>query len=209
MTICKLVKFCTSSSTRILWIIVVPTGVPTPSSIPSNQTELDQHLPVKRPYWLRGASSREAWGDGDIDIDAGANLSSSGAGVVGAPGVRATWIGHATVLAEVDGAVVLTDPMFSQRASPSQWFGPRRYRPPACTVEELPDVDAVVISHTHYDHLDYNSVSALNRRFGRRLHWYVPMDMASWLTGNFGMRSENVHELVWWQEATLPGTDVR
>ena len=54
--------------------------------------------------------------------------------------LKATWIGHATVLAEIDGAIVLTDPIFSQRCFPVQWAGPKRYRPPACTIEELPDV---------------------------------------------------------------------
>ena len=67
-------------------------------------------MPVRTPYW-RGQHS--------IDDD-----------VAGAPDVRATWLGHATVLAEVDGTVILTDPIFSQRASLSQWFGPKRYRPP-------------------------------------------------------------------------------
>jgi N-acyl-phosphatidylethanolamine-hydrolysing phospholipase D len=69
--------------------------------------------------------------------------------------MRATWIGHATVLAEIGSTKVITDPIFSNFASPVQ-FGPffKRYRPPACSVTKLPsDLAAVVISHTHYDHL--------------------------------------------------------
>ena len=82
--------------------------------------------------------------------------------------LRATWIGHATVLAEIDGAKIITDPMFSQRCSPVQWAGPKRYRSPACSIQDLPeDLDAVVISHTHYDHLDLDSVEALNARVGQ------------------------------------------
>ncbi len=84
--------------------------LPLISSIPS-QEELDRTLPLKTPYWLQEVDGRR----------------------VGAPGVRATWIGHASVLAEVDGATVLTDPMFSKRPSPVQWgdiFGLKRYRPP-------------------------------------------------------------------------------
>ena len=188
-------------------------------SIPSSSSALDETLPVRRPYWLRDEGEG---GDGS----ARKNKSR-----VGSPGARATWIGHATVLAEVDGAVVLTDPIFSQRASAVQWLGPKRYRQPgttlnswrkllfnkhtvfsfkACDIGELPEkVDAVVISHNHYDHLDYNSVASLSKRYKDKLHWFVPKDMGSWFTGNFQIKEENVHELVWWEEKTLPGSDVK
>jgi L-ascorbate metabolism protein UlaG (beta-lactamase superfamily) len=74
-------------------------------------------------------------------------------------------LGHATVLAEIDSTVVLADPIFSQRASYVQWMGPKRYRPAACTVKQLPDkLDVVIVSHTHYDHLDHNSVQQLLER---------------------------------------------
>ena len=92
------------------------------------------------------------------------------------------WIGHATVLAQLDGFTVMTDPVFSQRASVSQWFGPKRYRDPPCTVEELPKLDAVLISHNHYDHLDHGSVVALNKRFGKDLKWFVPMGLKHWFS---------------------------
>ena len=62
---------------------------------------------------------------------------------------------------------------------------------------ELPDIDAVVISHNHYDHLDYNSVKALNKRFGSKLRWYVAQGQASWMRNN---GCENVVELNWWDE---------
>jgi len=173
------------------------------SSIPEDQAELDRTLPVRRPYWLQSELQTPA--------------------DVGTPGVRATWLGHATVLAEVDGAIVLTDPIFSQRASMVQWAGPKRYRPPgsqqrpsiaqieaillaACNVSELPrKLHAVVISHNHYDHLDYNSVQALHARYGDSLQWFVPADMGAWFEDNHGVKAENVHELTWWQEKRLPG----
>ncbi len=78
------------------------------SRIPSDEGVLSQTLPIRLPYWLNHTNAKKA---------------------VGAPGARVTWLGHATVLAEVDGAVVLTDPIFSQRASLFQWIGPKRYRP--------------------------------------------------------------------------------
>jgi len=151
------------------------------SNIPTNEKELDAALPVKRPYWMNDVE----------DTD-----SSS---------IKATWIGHASVLAEFDNVKVLADPIFSQRASMFQWIGPKRYRPPACNISDLPlDLDAIVISHTHYDHLDYNSVQELNQKYGTRLHWFVPKGIDEWLTYNFQINPQNVHSLVWWEEAVIP-----
>ncbi|XP_048252801.1 N-acyl-phosphatidylethanolamine-hydrolyzing phospholipase D-like isoform X2 [Haliotis rufescens] len=124
-------------------------------------------------------------------------------------GVRTMWVGHATVLVQFDNVTILTDPVFSNRCSPSQWFGPKRYRKPPCKVEDLPKVDAVVISHNHYDHLDYYSVVALNKKFGASLRWYVPMGLKEWMVST---GCQNVQELDWWQEAehaTADGTSVK
>ena len=153
------------------------------SNIPDERT-LNETLPVKRPFWINNATS----------------INHDGVGHV-----RATWLGHATVLAEVDGAVVLTDPIFSDRASAVQWAGPKRYRPPACNIDELPPkIDAVVISHDHYDHLDFNSVKTLNQRYGSSLNWFVPKDLGSWFTSNFNISDENVHEMIWWEQKAIP-----
>ena len=116
-------------------------------------------------------------------------------------GIRTTWIGHATVLIQMEGASVLMDPVFSERCSPSQWFGPKRFRSAACQVDELPEINAVLISHNHYDHLDANSVRTLNDRFGPRLRWYVPLGLKSWMRD---MSCDNVVELDWWEEDVIP-----
>lgn len=79
--------------------------------------------------------------------------------------IRHMWIGHASSLIQMEGLTFLTDPIFSSRCSPFQSFGRKRYRPPPCSMEELPHIDFVVISHNHYDHLDYHTVCALNKRF--------------------------------------------
>lgn len=100
-----------------------------------------------------------------------------------AEGVRITWLGHSTVLVQFDGITFLTDPIFSDRASPSQVIGPKRFREIPCTVNDLPStLDAVVISHNHYDHLDLNTVTLLNSRFGTDLRWFVPLGLAEWFT---------------------------
>src|SRR5882757_8206701 len=76
-------------------------------------------------------------------------------------GLRATWLGHSTVLLELDGLRVLTDPVWGKRASPSQLVGPKRFQPVPVTLKEMPPVDLVVISHDHYDHLDYPTIRML------------------------------------------------
>ena len=81
----------------------------------------------------------------------------------------------------MEGITFLTDPIFSERCSFWQQAGTKRYRKPACTVADLPHVDAVVISHNHYDHLDLNSVKELNQKFGEKIHWFVPAGLEQWM----------------------------
>ena len=118
---------------------------------------------------------------------------------------RLTWLGHATVLAELDGAAILTDPMFSERASPVGFAGPARYTAPACTVEQLPAVAAVVISHSHYDHLDLPTTRQLAAA-QPDIQWFVPVGLGGWLREEAG--AARVVELAWWEEAPLQGTQI-
>src|ERR1700761_7556979 len=76
-------------------------------------------------------------------------------------GLRVTWLGHSTTLVEIDGYRVLTDPVWGTRASPSRLFGPKRFQPVPVAVGALPPIDLVVISHDHYDHLDYPTIREL------------------------------------------------
>ncbi|NOJ99821.1 MBL fold metallo-hydrolase, partial [Corallococcus coralloides] len=76
-------------------------------------------------------------------------------------GLRVTWFGHSSTLLDIDGLRVLTDPLWSDRASPVEWAGPRRWYPPPIALAQLPRVDAVLISHDHYDHLDRPTVLAM------------------------------------------------
>jgi N-acyl-phosphatidylethanolamine-hydrolysing phospholipase D len=88
-----------------------------------------------------------------------------------------TWIGHTTTLLQLGGLNVLTDPIWSDRASPLAFAGPKRFTPPGVDFDDLPVIDAVVISHNHYDHLDARTVSRLIARFPAAA-WRVPLGVA-------------------------------
>jgi L-ascorbate metabolism protein UlaG (beta-lactamase superfamily) len=115
-------------------------------------------------------------------------------------GLRLTWLGHSTVLVELDGARILTDPMFSDRASPSQAVGPLRFHPPPLPLEALPHLDAVVISHDHYDHLDLASVQALART---GVPFVVGLGVGAHLEA-WGVPRAQIVELTWGKEHVLP-----
>ncbi|WP_240204932.1 MBL fold metallo-hydrolase [Variovorax sp. PDNC026] len=119
----------------------------------------------------------------------------------------ATFIGHATVLVQVptaNGSLnVLTDPVFGERASPVSFAGPKRFQPPGVALKDLPRIDLVLISHNHYDHLDEDSVKALNAQAGGPPLFVVPLGIKPWLAER-GVT--NAVELDWWDSVTLPAT---
>ncbi len=116
--------------------------------------------------------------------------------------VRITWVGHSTFLLQLGGLNLLTDPVWSRRASPVQWMGPARFVPPGLAWEELPPIDAVLVSHDHYDHLDDGTVRRLHARFGEGLRWLTPLAYREWL-GARGI--SRVAELDWGEEAEVEG----
>ena len=112
-----------------------------------------------------------------------------------------TFIGHATFLIRLeDGTTILTDPIFSARCSPVSWYGPKRVRPPALGLDALPQIDAVLVSHGHYDHLDLPSLRALHARWRPRI--ITGLGHAALLAKN-GV--PGAMELNWGESATLPG----
>jgi L-ascorbate metabolism protein UlaG (beta-lactamase superfamily) len=111
-----------------------------------------------------------------------------------------TWLGHATALLEIDGYRLLTDPVWSERCSPSRMVGPQRLHPPPLPLEALPALDAVVISHDHYDHLDMNTVRVLGRT--QRAPFVVPLGVGAHLR-EWGIAGDRIIELDWNSSASI------
>ena len=120
------------------------------------------------------------------------------AGQVARGGMRVTLIGPATTLLQMDGVNILTDPIWSERASPVSWAGPRRVRPPGVRFEDLPEIHAVVISHNHYDHLDVPTLKRLEAEHAPR--FYVGLGNGPWLRAH-GL--SDVVELDWWDTSPV------
>ncbi len=116
-------------------------------------------------------------------------------------GLRATWLGHSTVLLEVDGFRVLTDPVWGERASPVTFAGPKRFQPVPVSIAELPPLDAVVISHDHYDHLDHPTILELARV---DVPFVTSLGVGAHLEA-WGVPAARIIELDWWERADLPG----
>jgi L-ascorbate metabolism protein UlaG (beta-lactamase superfamily) len=117
----------------------------------------------------------------------------------------ATWIGHATVLVQLGGLNFLTDPHFSERASPVQFMGPRRWQRPGLALAELPRIDVVLLSHNHYDHLDAGSVDALAAQEGGPPLFLVPLGLDRWMEGAGITR---VRAMDWWDRLQIEGAAV-
>lgn len=115
-------------------------------------------------------------------------------------GLRLTWLGHSTILIEIDGRVVLVDPVFGDRASPSTLAGPRRFHPVPMALADLPELDAIVISHDHYDHLDMPTVRELTQKSAAP--FLVPLGVGAHLE-RWKVPAERIREMDWWEETAV------
>jgi L-ascorbate metabolism protein UlaG (beta-lactamase superfamily) len=115
-----------------------------------------------------------------------------------------TWIGHESFLYQNKDINILTDPHFTERASPLSFAGPKRYMAPGMKIDDLPDIDVVTISHSHYDHLDYGTVKSLSEKF-KNILFVVPLGLKEWFEDK-GIY--NVRELDWWESTKVQRTAI-
>lgn len=130
-------------------------------------------------------------------------LTAADFAVPPASGLSVTWLGHSTVLLEIDGYRVLIDPVWGQRVSPFQLVGPRRFHPPPLPLRELPRLDAVILTHDHYDHLDMAAVQAIAAS-PEQLHtqWITALGVGAHLEA-WGIPGSRITELDWGDSAHI------
>ena len=118
-----------------------------------------------------------------------------------APDASLFRLGHSTLLLKLGGEFWLTDPVFSERASPVQWAGPKRFHAPPITIADLPPIKGVILSHDHYDHLDHAAV----RELAPKVEMFItPLGVGDRLV-EWGIPAAKVRQLDWWQQAALAG----
>lgn len=122
-----------------------------------------------------------------------------------ASGLRMTWMGHSSALVEIDGVRILTDPVWDNRASPLTWVGPKRFFAPPLALEELPPLDAVLVSHDHYDHLGKRTVQKL-AQLQPRARWLTSLGVGTILR-RCDVPAERITELNWTESAEVAGPD--
>ena len=121
-------------------------------------------------------------------------------------GLRVTWLGHSTLLIEIDGARILTDPVWSNRVSPLPFAGPKRFHPPPAPLAALPRLDAIILSHDHYDHLDRKTVLSLAD--ARRETPIITSLGVGERLERWGIPAKRITELDWWERADLKGVTI-
>ena len=120
------------------------------------------------------------------------------------PGLRAIWLGHSSVYIELDGLRLLVDPVFSNHASPLSGIGPERFHAPPIAMTDLPEIDAVMISHDHYDHLDMRTIQYLS---SKGTHFIVPLGVGSHLD-EWEVPESRITELDWWESTEIGGLTI-
>lgn len=118
--------------------------------------------------------------------------------------MKVTWLGHSTILLQLNGYNILMDPVFSEIVSPVSFIGSKRYSEVAMNIEDLPEIDMVLISHNHYDHLDYNTIKEIDSKVKE---YFVPLGVESYLK-SWDIKEEKINEMAWYEEISRGGLNI-
>ncbi|GAB2694279.1 MBL fold metallo-hydrolase [Mucilaginibacter koreensis] len=166
--------------------------------VPTFQPGPKQMIPILRDYWYHSSENTPQKPLGLFRVPEGAfNKAPEN-------GLRVTWMGHASVLIEIDGKRILTDPVWSKRASFSSFFGPKRFYKAPIALQDLPELDAIIISHDHYDHLDKATIKYFA---GTATPFICTLGVAKYLK-RWGVAASRITEMDWGDHTEL-GTDCR
>lgn len=167
------------------------------NALPNKKYTVGDYVKMTKDFFFGGQDGRVP--KKLIPVTAPADFTSPPA-----QAIQYNWLGHSSLIVELEGKRFLLDPVFSERASFSQWVGPKRFHPPPISLENLPHIDAVLISHNHYDHLDKLVIDSMK---GRDVQFHVPLGVAKLLM-KWGVKKENIVELDWWDETTIDGVRI-
>ncbi|MBD1392615.1 MBL fold metallo-hydrolase [Mucilaginibacter glaciei] len=155
--------------------------------IPTDEAGFDKMIPIMKDYWNNKAEStpKKQLGPFKTDISVYQTPPYSG--------LRITWVGHSSLLIEVDGIRILTDPVWSDRVSFTQLMGPKRFFAPPLALSDLPPLDVVIVSHDHYDHLDSGTIQFFK---DKQIHFITPLGVCDILK-DLGIQENYIHEVDW------------
>ena len=155
--------------------------------ISTNEAGFDKMIPILREYMNNKAENIPKKTLGPFKTDASVYQTPP------ASGLRVTWLGHSSLLIEIDGTRILTDPVWSERVSFTQLFGPKRFFQPPISLEDLPQPDAVIVSHDHYDHMDKATIKFFA---GKPIPFITPLGVCKYLE-DWGILKNYIHEVDW------------